>query len=322
MPTKRIRTISNGYLYQNVINNGGGIPIVPSSSKSDSLTLNTGASYNFTNYLWGQAQLTYYDQSYFGNTYNGSFFSGTLGYGKRIFDTFTVSASIIESTNKFANNSLGFIGNLNGFRHIGEWELSGAFSYAQNVQSYLVTYTTSYYNYSANLHRRLGHGMQFTAAYNGNHTGFSQNAGTLSESNGFSTSVALRRFQLTGNYVKYSGQSILTTNGIQPITQPGLPLPGLIVYNGQSYGAGIGINPIPRLTISGNYAHATSDTLSATAPSNNHTEIVYAQMQYRLRQITMLAGYEKFTQGISASGLTAASDYSYFVGVTRYFNFF
>ena len=47
------------------------------------------------------------------------------------------------------------------------WELSGGLSYAQNVQSLLVTYTTSYYNYNANLHRRLGRGLQWTGAFNG-----------------------------------------------------------------------------------------------------------------------------------------------------------
>ena len=37
-------------------------------------------------------------------------------------------------------------------------ETTGGFSYAQNVQTLLVTYTTSYYNYNANLHRALGEG--------------------------------------------------------------------------------------------------------------------------------------------------------------------
>jgi len=228
----------------------------------------------------------------------------------------------VESTNKFSNNALGFIANVNGFHRIGLWELSGAFSYAQNVQSYLVTYTTSYYNYNANLHRRMGRGMQWTGAFNGNHSGFSRQAGTLSESESFSTSLALRRITMTGNYSQYHGQSILTTSGIQPITTPGLPPEGVIVYNGRSYGAGVGLTPISRLTISGSYAHATSETMSATTPSNNHTEVLYGQLQYRLRQITLLAGYTKFTQGISAYGLPAATNNSYFAGVTRYFNFF
>jgi hypothetical protein len=145
----------------------------------------------------------------------------------------------------------------------------------------------------------------------------------MNRSEGFSTSLALRRVNLTANYIQALGQAVLTSTGIQPIPPtPGLPPEGVIVYNGKSYGAGIGFTPIPRLTISGNLSHAMSDTLSSTALSNNHTVIFYSQMQYRLRKISVLAGYTKFTQGISAAGTPPGSQYSYFVGVTRWFNFF
>lgn len=311
----------DGFFYQNIINGGGGIPITPPEAHSNSSTLTGGANYNFTKNLYGVAQITYVNQTYLGRSYEGSYFTGTVGYAKKILDTFTVSATMIDSTNKFADNSFGFIGNLNAFRHLGAWELSGGLSYAQNVQTLLISYTTSYYNYNANLHRRLGRGMQWTGSFNGNHTGF-QRFGTASHSEGFSTSLALHWVSLTGNYTQFNGQSILTSSGIQPITTPGLPPEGIIIYNGKSYGAGLALTPIPRLTISGAYSHATSDTLSATTPSNNRTDVFYSQLQYRLRQITMLAGFTKFSQGISASGLLPGNEYSYFIGVTRSFNFF
>jgi hypothetical protein len=312
----------NGFLYQNIANNGGGVPLIQLDSSANSNTLSGGANYNFTKNLYGQAQMTYYDQSYFGQTYQGSYFSGTVGYGKRILDTFTFSGSVIESSNKFANNSLGFIANLNAFRRFGGWEATAGLSYAQNVQTLLVTYTTSYYNYNANLHKGLGRGRQWTGAVNGNHSGFSQQVGTVNQNVGFSTSLALRWMALNANYVQGHGQSILTSTGIQPITTPGLPPEGIIVYNGKSYGGGITLTPMPRLTISGNYSHATSDTLSDTTFSNNKTDIVYAQLQYRLRKISLLAGYTKFTQGISAAGVPPGSQYSFYFGVSRWLNFF
>jgi len=312
----------NGFLYQSIANNGGGVPLLQSNSQSNSFTLDGGVSYNFTKHLYGTTQINYFDQTYFGKNYEGSFLSATLGYGKRILDTFTVSATAIESSNKFSNNALGFIVNLNAFRHLGLWEASGNFNYAQNVQTLLVTYTTSYYNYSGNVHRRLGRGTQWTAAFNGTHSGFSQQPGTDNHSEAYSTSLALRRFAVTGNYTKSRGQSILTSIGIQPITTPGLPPIGLIVYNAESYSAGISTTPLPRLTISGTYSHAMSDTLSSQAASNNRTVIFYAQLQYRLRQITVLSGYTKFSQGISAAGVAPGNQYSYFIGVTRSINFF
>jgi hypothetical protein len=312
----------DAFVYQQIINGGGGVPITEPETHANSSTLDGGVSYNFTPHLYGQAQVTYFDQNYLGQSYQGSYFSGSVGYDKRILDTFTVSASVIDSTNKFTDNALGFVGNLNAYRHFGLWEFSGGASYAQNVQTLLVTYTTSYYRYNGNVHRSLGRGTQWTGSFNGSHTGFSQQAGTVSYGEGISTSLAMRRYAITGNYTKSRGQSVLTSTGIQPITTPGLLPLGLIVYNGESYGVGISATPLPRLVISGTYSHATSETLNDGSSSNNRTEIFYTQLQYHLRQITAMAGYTKFSQGISAAGVPPGNQYSYYIGVTRSFNFF
>lgn len=312
----------DGYFYQPLVNNGG-IPLLPQQSQSNSFTVGAGASYTFTKNLYGQGQITYVDQTYLGRTYNESYVTGTVGYSKRILDTFAVSASVIESSNRFANSSLGFTANLNGFRRVGLWEAEGNFSYAQNVQTLLVTYTSSFYNYGANLHRLLGRGKQVTFSATGSHSGFSQQPGTDNHSESYSGSLALRRVTLLGNYTQSAGQSILTSTGIQPLPPtPGLLPEGLIVYNGTSYGGSISLTPIPRLSISGTYSHAVSDTLSDTYSSNNRTEIFYAQLQYRLRQIGILAGYTMFSQGISAAGTPTGRENSFFIGVTRSFNFF
>ena len=42
----------NGYLYQNIANSGGGIPVIQLNSQADSSTLSTGATYNFTRDLF------------------------------------------------------------------------------------------------------------------------------------------------------------------------------------------------------------------------------------------------------------------------------
>lgn len=313
----------NGYFYQNLISSGGGLPIQPENTTSNSSTISTGASYNFLPNLFGQAQITYFDQSYFGQSYNGTYVSGTVGYNKRILHVFTVSATVIDSSNKFANNALGFIGNVNGYHNFGRWQTEGNYSYAQNVQTLLVTYTLSYSNYGFNVHRRWGRGMQWTGAFNGTHSGFTSQAGTVNSSESFSTSLALRKLTLTGNYVKSDGQAILTSTGIQPIQPtPGLLPIGLIVYNGTSYSGSVSVNPLPRLSLSGTYSHATSDTTSNGIFSNNKTDIFYGQFEYHLRQVSILGGFTRFTQGISASGLAPGTENSYFIGVQRWINFF
>ena len=56
--------------------------------------------------------------------------------------------------------------------------------------------------------------------------------------------------------------------------------------------------------------------------SHNNTESIVARLQYQYRQMWFTAGYSKFVQGFSASGIPAANINSYYFGVQRWFNFF
>ncbi|MBZ5665805.1 MAG: hypothetical protein LAO30_14480 [Acidobacteriia bacterium] len=308
-----------GYVAQNI--GGGGPPPAGLNlgSGSYSSTLGGGTTYQFTTFLSGSAQATYYDQHYFGKSYTGEYLSGTITYGKRLLDMFTFSGSVIDSSNGQGNNALGFIGNVNYFHRIGRWQTSGQFSYAQNVQTLLVTYTSSYYQYSANAHRRLIGGLTWTAAFNGSHSGLTNYQGTSTHSESYSTSLSMRRFALNGLFTQSTGVSLLGAGGlINPNPTPGLN--DFILFSGSSYGGGISVVPVKRLSLSGSFSRALSDTISSTT-SHNNTEIFNAQMQYRLRRIGLQAGYTRFTQGISAIG-APVNNTTYFVGMTRWFDFF
>ena len=129
-----------------------------------------------------------------------------MNYGKRLLDMFTFSGSVIDSSNGQGTNCTGICRQRELLsQYQGLADCPGVFSYAQNVQSILVTYTTSYYNYSANLHRRLPGGLQWTAAFNGTHSGLTNYQGTSSRSEGYSTSLGSRRFNLIGNYTQVDG---------------------------------------------------------------------------------------------------------------------
>ena len=309
----------NGYLAQSLGTGGTVEPGLSLGSGAHSSTLGGGATYQFTNYLSASSQATYYDQFYFGKSYTGTYLSGTVSYGRRLLDMFTFSGSVIDSSNGQGTNSLGFVGNMNFFRSIKGWQLSGVFSYAQNVQSILVTYTTSYYNYNANLHRRLPGGLQWTAAFNGSHSGLTNYQGTSSRSEGYSTSLGSRRYNLFANYTQATGISLLGATGFVPVSgTPGVT--DFITFGGSSYGGGISVTPIRRLVIAGSYSRAISNTLGQTI-SHNNTVIYDAQMHYHLRKIGLDAGYTRFTQGISAVGAPASTT-AYFVGISRWFDFF
>ncbi len=309
----------NGYLAQSLSNTGTPIPGLNLGSGSYSSTVGGGATYTFTNYLAGSAMATYYDQHYFGQSYSGQYLSGTINYNKRLLDTFTFSGSVIDSSNGMGQNAVGLLGNVNAYHRFGRWISSGQFSYAQNVQTLLITYTTSYYNYSANLSRRLPGHMQWVAAFSGTHSGLTNEPGTSTSSKGYSSSLSMRKLSVTGFFTQSDGISLLGAGGIiSPEPTPGLT--DYILFSGSSYGGGVSTTPLRRLTVSGSFSRAISNTL-ATIDSRNNTEVFNAQIQYHLRRIGLQAGYLRFTQGISAIGAPASTT-SFFVGATRWFDFF
>jgi hypothetical protein len=309
----------NGYLSQSVSGTGIAQPGLSLGSGAHSSTVGGGVTYLFTNDLSVSSQATYYDQQYFGKDYTGTYVSGTVNYGKRLLDMFTFSASVIDSSNGQGTNAVGFVGNVNFFHNIKGFQTSGVFTYAQNVQTLLVTYTTSYYSYSANVHRHLPARLQWTAAFNGTHSGLTNYQGTSSQGEGYSTSLSSRKFTVTGNYTHATGISLLGAGGFVPVTgTPGVT--DFITFGGSSYGGGVSVTPLRRLVIAGSFNRAISNTVGQTI-SHNNTEIFNAQLQYHLRRIGVQAGYTRFTQGISAVGAPANTT-SYFVGISRWFDFF
>jgi len=313
----------SGYINQAIIN-GGGIPVnVNLGSNSQSLTLSGGASYQISRTMSASVTANHYQQYYFGQNYDGNYLSANLNYGRKLLNMFTLSGGIVDSSTGNGDNALGFIANVNYFRRFRGWETSGFFSYAQNVQTLLITYTTSSYNYNARLRHRLPWNVMWIAAFNGSHSGFSQQQDTTNHSEAYSTSLSTRRFSLTGNYSAGNGNSFLGSTGLVPLPPtPGIPESELILYTSSSYGGSISSTPIRRLTLSGSYARGISNTIGGTE-SHNNTEVFNAQMQYRLRRISLLAGYTRFSQGISAVNTgPVPTTTSYFVGISRWFNIF
>lgn len=295
-----------------------GISFGPGSYSS---TLGGGVGYTFTNYLSGSAQATYYSQHYFGQTYSGEFMSGTLSCSKRLWDMFSFSASVIDGSSDLGNNEVGFMGNVNFARRFGAWSTSASLSYSQNVQTMLVTYTTSSYGYGASVGRRLPGGLQWAATFGGGHSGLEQVPGNSNHTENFSTSLSMRPLGLaaTSFYEQSTGISLMGPGGLVSVA----PIPGLtdeILYSGESYGGGLSATPLKRMSIGGTFSRSISNTIAATN-SHNDTQVFSAQMQYHLRRIGLQAGYLRFSQGISAIGPPVSST-SFFVGFTRWFNFF
>jgi hypothetical protein len=197
-------------------------------------------------------------------------------------------------------------------------------NYTRNTETVLVGYTTSGYGYSAGIGRSIGTYSHWSANVSTSKSIFNNVAGSGSLNQSYSTALSLKKFSVSGAYSKADGTSILTPTGLVPVSTP-VPIvtPGqLIMFGGKSYSFAASTTPIRGLTLSAGWSKANSNTLAASASSQNNTEQQFAMLQYKLRQLWITGGYLKLTQGFSLIGGPPTSGSSFYIGVSRWFKFF
>jgi hypothetical protein len=236
----------------------------------------------------------------------------------------TAGTVVTESSlGNFGGSMLGLRSNAIYIRQIGAWNLSGSFGYSRNVQTLLIAYTTSGYSYSTSVSRRLGK-LNWNGSANGSKSLLSQVAGASSFTQSYSTGLSTRWIGVSGGYSRSSGLGLYTAQGIATLPS-GLPptlLPFSVRYGGTSYSVGVGSSPIRGLIFNGSFANTRSTTDNGSLWSSNHTQEANMFLQYKFRKMFLTAGYSRLLQGFSATTLAPAMVTTYYVGISRWFNFF
>jgi hypothetical protein len=322
--------ISSGYtnnllgsIYQNFITSGGVIQQNIPGTTSTSFNVDGYGSYKFADNFFALANVSYIQQSYLGSSYDGTTVTGTLTYWKRVWSgVFSSSFGVSDSVNSTTSQSnIGLVALANYSRQFGGWNVSGAGNYSQSQQTALIGYTTSGFGFNGNVGHKLGR-WGWNAGAGGSKTLLNL-PGYGNTSQFFTTSFTGKWIGASANYTKSSGNSLLGSTGLVPTPLPPVILPtDLIFYGGHAYGFGVGSNPTRRLLLSASYSRSFSNTLSGTTGSENSNESINARITYDFRQLSMNAGYSKFVQGFSASGLPPSMLSSYYFGISRWFNFF
>jgi hypothetical protein len=250
-----------------------------------------------------------------GGTYSHTLAGGTLN------GTLNMSANAADNTGQ---DTLGFSASGNYSNIVKEWHLNGSFSYAQNVQTLLITYMNSYYNYSGNARRRWGQ-FSFGVGAGGSNTALTNQPGTANNSQSYNASVAYGIWlTATGAYARSSGQALLTGTGLVPVPIPSPIVPSSLVslYGGDSYSFSLSTIPTKRLVIAATFGKSITDTTNNSILSSNQTNQFNSIVQYRVRKLNFVSGYSRLEQGFSGSGLPVENISSYYMGVSRWFNFF
>jgi len=283
------------------------------------------ASYAFAPNLQAQAEVEQRDQTYAGSNYSSTLYGGGLFYTRQIYGGYLgAGINVFDSVNNSQNaNSLGYTANVNYNRRIGPWQVGGFFNYAQNVQTLLVTYNTSFYSFSGSVSRLLWGQWVWTANASGSHSGLSAVPGSSSSGQGYSTSLGNGRINFSANYSKSDGNALASGGGLIPTPIPPIIPPNLLVlYGGQSYSFALSGSPVRHMSATLSYVKSKNNLSNQGVSSWNQFEEQNAYLQYQFRQVGLQGGYTHLIQGFSASGAPPASVTSFYIGVYRWFNFF
>lgn len=299
--------------------------IFDSSEKSNSLDLMAVAAYSPTENSDVELSVERRVQNYLGNTYEVDTYAGSGRYTHRLFEG-NLSSALSMSANRSGSNgqdTLGLTVSENYSTVIDRWHLSGNFNYAQNVQTLLVTYTNSFYNFSGNAHRNWGH-FNFGASAAASHTAITAQPDTANSSQSYSSTVGYSHWiTANGGYSKSSGQALITGSGLVPVPLPPVVPPSLLsMYGGEGYSFGASSAPYKALLLQASWSRSNSSTTSDALTSRNHNGQFDTLIQYRYRKLSFNAGYAQLSQGFSNSGLPTQVVSSYFMGASRWFKFF
>jgi hypothetical protein len=316
----------SGQLIQSVVRAGNAIASVDSNQTSNSLDLLGAISYTPSEMAQVSLSAERRTQTFLGNAYGVNSYGISGAYAHRLFEG-NLNSSATMTANQAdgsGEDTLGFSANENYSTKVLGWHLSGNFSYAQNVQTMLVTYMNSFYNYSGSARHSWGK-LNFSAAASSAHTAITEQSGTANSSQSYSSSLGYGSWiNASGGYSKASGQAIATGAGLVPIPIPSPVLPSSLIslYGGSGYSFGLSSSPVKRLILQASWSKSDSNTSTGTLLSNNQNQQFNSMVQYQFRKLNFTSGYARLEQGFSGSGTPPQVVSSFYMGASRWFKFF
>ena len=318
----------SGQLIESVINSGAAVSSQTAnqstSQSSDSIDLIGTAAFAASKGVQTSLYAERRSQDFEGQSYGDESYGASVSYGHAMLDGhINANLNVNDNTSEQnGDNSLGFSSSANYTTQYRGWRMAGAFSYSQNVQTLLIAYMSSFYNYNATVGKRFGKfSMNMSAA--AGHTGLTGQPDSGSGNESFNASVGYTPYlTLSGGYTKSNGQALQTGTGLVPVTPPILPSSLISLYGGHGFSASVGSSPFRHVTMSASYSRSTSNTTSNSVSSSDDTMEFNSLIEYQVRKLYFTSGYSRLDQGFSTSGLPSQTVSSFYMGLSRWFNFF
>jgi hypothetical protein len=320
-----------GTLYQSLVTAGAIVPGSEAETPSDALSLTGYGNYDIGTHVHVRGTVTRQEQSFLGTSFAANSLTGTVMYSNALLGGYiTVTGGVTRtwltgSTEYHATT--GTNDSITYTRRVGKWNVNGGFGYSQDVQTVLIAYTSSGFNYTGGIGRKLSLHTYWGAYAAGSKSLLTEVPGSANSSQSYTTTFSLYKFSLSGSYGKSDGNALITPTGLvpTPVPVPILNPASVVLFNGTSYSAGLGASPVPGLTITANFSKGISNTqtrASAVTFSNNNNQNASVILYYNFRKLNFTAGYYRLVQGFSIADVPFTKVGSYYVGVSRQFNFF
>jgi hypothetical protein len=308
------------------VSGDGALPALRVDNSSRSIAFGSSAYYRVGHGFGLSGNITHREQFYQGNHFADTRYGGLVSYNyaRPLFGMIHFSFGMVDTANELGNTGLNFYGNVGITRRFGRWETSADFSYAQGVQTLLALYTTSNYSYGGIIRRKLNQDTYWNATYRVARSALTHQEGTSNHSQSVSTNLSWRRYSFGASYGEGVGQTLLTPSGVlTPTPLAAVISPDdLLLFNASSWGISLGMSPVRRLTVTGSFSSAYSDTLAHSRLSINQGERYNLRTDYRLRKLVFSGAFSRVWQGISATGAPPVVLNSYYFGVSRWFDIF
>jgi hypothetical protein len=313
----------SGQLYEAIVGAGGTIPGSNTNASSDSLDMMAAAGYTPGHNVQTSLYVERRSQSFEGQTYGDKTFGGSASYSHAFRNGFlssslNVNGNIADQTGQ---EIVGFATMENYSTRLLGWQVNGTFNYSQNAQTLLVTYMNSIYSFSGNARRRWGK-VILNGGAAGSRTGLTAQSGTISDNQDYHAGFGYAGLlAASGSYFRSNGQALETGGGLVPIPVP-VPSNLISLYGGHGYSLSLSGSPFKRISIAAAYSNSDSNTSSNGATSANLSNQFNAYTQTQFRKLYFNSGYTRLYQSFSGSGAKPEIVSSFYVGISRWFNFF
>ena len=315
-----------GQIIEAVVSQGAAAPAGLGNQTSYSLDSEASVTYIPAQFLQTTIFIERRSQLYDSVLYNVNSYGGSAAFSHRLRGgNFSATLTFSGNTSsQSSEDSLGFSTSAHYSNELAGWHIDAGFNYAQNMETLLVTYLNSSYNFSGNVRRRFGK-VSFSAGGGGSRTALTDQPGTASSSEEYNASLGYGNWiSANGSYSNSTGLALATGAGLvtTPVPPSALPSDDFTFYGGTSYAGALSSAPIRGLTMSGGYSRSNSNTSNSGISTTNQNQQYNALIQYQVRKMGFTSGYARLEQGFGGSAGPPEILTSFYAGITRWFNFF